>query len=437
MDLPLSDTLGLFDPATDGLSWNSVLLSVAFGRHPLLDVTIEGDLIAIANGGGIDLSNFNLTLPDLGEFLSNVNVLALLNDPAFVLEGLDAILKQVQRTFDDFLSDITLPVIGDAIGHRVSPSSTTSATRSSSPRSPTLPRRSRTERSPTTIDLLENFVNGALNDLLGTDGEQYLQAYLDTSGPTQESYLYGVLNFSGEVFDEALDVDFDFGIPGFNLEVEKGSQINMKLDYTVNLGFGFDRNGFFLLNDTDRDEIGISFTVDAGTFAGSMSVLNVLGVNAKAVSLDSEQMIDEGEPGVAQLTAELSADLYGDTGLLIDDGTPSDGKYVTATTAFRNFDEIVPRDGSGDRLDYEKVVYAAQLDTGKLIDFGFSADVDMIINVEGNILDPRTGTADHGLGAGVPVLPSVVTEIVIRSRLRHRRRPQPRHPPRSRTSGST
>ncbi|MFW5654280.1 MAG: beta strand repeat-containing protein [Roseicyclus sp.] len=410
VDLPLSDTLGLFDPATDGLSWNSVLLSVASG-DTLLDVSFEGDLIEIANGGGIDLSNFDLTLPDLSDFLSNVNVLALLNDPGFVLEGLDAILKQVQRVFDDFLSDITLPVIGDAIGTGVTffddfryqilePALAYATT----------PQEDGT--LPTTIDLLENFVNGALNDLLGTDGEQYLQAFLDTSGPTQESYLYGVLNFSGEVFDEALDVDFDFGIPGFNLEVEKGSRINMKLDYTVNLGFGFDRNGFFLLNDTDRDEIGISFTVDAGTFEGSMSVLNVLGVNAKAVALDSEQMIDEEEPGVAQLTAELSADLYGDTGLLIDDGTPSDGRYVTATTAFRNFDEIAPRDGSGDRLDYEKVVYAAQLDTGKLIEFGFSADVDMIINVEGNILDPRTGKPITVSG-GVPILPSVVTEIVI------------------------
>ena len=79
-----------------------------------------------------------------------------------------------------------------------------------------------------------------------TQRQVYLQAYLDTSGSTDESYIYGVLNFNGVIFDEMMNIDFDFGIPGFNLDVEKGSKIRMALDYAINLGFGYDRNGFFL-----------------------------------------------------------------------------------------------------------------------------------------------------------------------------------------------
>ncbi|MDG4650076.1 calcium-binding protein [Roseibacterium sp. SDUM158017] len=416
--LPLSDSLGLFDPATDSLSWQTVLLGVKPGASwadlasSSLDAVFEGDLVSLYLGDGIDLSNFRFTLPDLSDFLSNLNVLSLLNDPRLVLEGIDAILKQMQKVFDDFLGDINLPVVGDAIGAGVTffddfryriiePALAYAST--------PLPDGS----LPTTVDLLTGFINDQLNSLFGTNGVTYLQAYLDTSGSTEESYVYGVLNFNGIIFDEMMDIDFDFGIPGFNLEVEKGSKIRMALNYAINIGFGYDRNGFFLLNDTDDAEAGIEFIVDAGTFEGSMSVFNVLGIDAKAVTLGSDGLIDPNAGGTAQLTAALTADLFGDTGLTIVNGTPPPGgSYVTSTEAYRNFDQVTPRDGLGRVLDFEKVVYAAQIDTAKLIEFGFSAEIDLQIGLTGNILDPTTGLPIE-IG-GVQAIPSVAAEVVIK-----------------------
>ena len=418
--LPLSDSLGLFDPTQDMLVWQTELLglqpsaswdTIDFNN---LGQTFSGDLISLYEGNGIDMSNFQFVLPDLGDFLSNLNVLALLNDPVLVLEGVDAILSQMQRLFDDFLGDINLPVVGDAIGAGVTffdefrykviePALAAAETPKAD------------GSLPTTVDLLTGFINDKLNEVLGTTGQTYLQAYLDTSGSTDESYIYGVLNFNGIIFDEMMDIDFDFGIPGFNLNVEKGSQIRMTLDYAVNIGFGYDRNGFFLLNDTDQAETGINFTVDAGSFEGSMKVFNILGIDAEAVTLDGSGNITSTASsggGTAQVTAALTGDLFGDTGLDITSGTPSDGKYITSTQAYRNFDQVTPMDGLGNVLDFEKVVYAAQLDSAKLIEFAFSADIDLAIGLSGNILDPTTGNPIE-IG-GIQAIPSVAAEVVIK-----------------------
>lgn len=416
IELPLSDNLGLFDPAVNKLSWNASLLSlkpgVTLNSIDLSDLgaSFDGDLVSLYLGDGIDMANFEFGLPDLSDFLSNLNVLALLNDPRLVLGGIDLLMAQMQTQFDNFLGDISLPVVGDAIGAGVSFFSDfrynviqAALDYASQPLAD--------GSLPTTVDLLEGFVNTALNDLLGTNGVVYLQAHLNTDGGTEDSYIYGVLNFNAIIFNEMMDIDFDFGIPGFNMEVEQGSQIEMQLDYAVNIGFGFDKNGFFLLNDTDDAEVGINFTVDAGTFEGSMSVFNVLGVNAKAVTLDANGNIT-GSDGTAKVTASLEADLFGDSGLEIVDPTTlaAGDAAINETEAYRDFTGVAPVDASGGALAWEKVVYIAQLDTANLIAFKFSAEIDVVIGLEANILDPSTGDPVEILGA--QVIPSVNAELV-------------------------
>ncbi|WP_039019935.1 calcium-binding protein [Halocynthiibacter namhaensis] len=417
IELPLSDSLGLFDPAVNKLSWKADLLSLKDGVTLKsidlgdLGASFDGDLVSLHLGDGIDMSNFEFGLPDLSDFLSNLNVLSLLNNPRLVLGGLDLLMDQMQTQFDDFLGGITLPVVGDAIGAGVSffqdfrynvlQAALDYANQPLEDGS-----------LPTTVDLLTGFVNDALNDLLSTSGVEYLQAHLNTDGSTEDSYIYGVLNFNAIIFNEMMDIDFDFGIPGFNMEVEQGSQIKMQLDYAVNIGFGFDKNGFFLLNDTDDAEIGIDFTVDAGTFEGSMSVFNILGVSAKAVTLDGDGNIDESAGGTAELTASLEADLFGDSGLtIVDPTTLAAGEAaVTATQAYRDFSGVDPVDGGGAELTWEKVVYVAQLDTANLIAFEFSAEIDVAIGIEANILDPSSG--EPVKVAGAQVIPSVNAELV-------------------------
>lgn len=413
INLPLQDSLGLFNPSTHSLGWNTTLLATDpdFLLSELDFSKISGDLVSLFNGDGIDVSKFHLDLPDLSSFLANLNVLDLLNNPRLILGGIDMLLNQMQKLFDNYLSDIKLPVVGDTIGagvtffqefrYNVILKALEYANRP-------LP----DGTLPTTVDLLTGFVNDALNDMLGTGDVQYLQAYLDTTGGMKDSFIYGVLNFNAIIFDADMAIDFDLGIPGFRLEVEQGSRVRMTLDYGVNIGFGFDSNGFFLLNDTDRAEVGINFTVDAGTFEGSMSLLGVLGVAAKAVTLDANGKIDESAGGTAKVTASLTADLFGETGLeIVDPDTRPDGVAVIDDgKIYRSFDGVTPKDALDNELSFERVVYVAQLDTSNLIAFDFVADFEIQLGLEANILNPSTGKPIEI--AGKQVLPSVNTEIV-------------------------
>jgi Ca2+-binding RTX toxin-like protein len=335
----------------------------------------------------------SIDIPGLTDF----NALALLNDPAPLLGGIYDIFQELDSFFDAFLADIDLPIIGDALGTGLTFFDDVM-------NSVLLPALEYAETPladgslPSTIDIINGFINDTLNDVFGTEGEQYLHAFLDTTGSTSESFIYGAINFSGKLFSEMLDIDFDFGIPGLNIEVEEGSEILLELNYTINIGFGMDIDGFFLLNDTDDAEVSIDFLVDAGTFSGSMSVLNLLGLSAQAVTTDENGVIISDattDGGTARLNAFLEADLFGETGDEIE----------------RDFSSIEPLDGEGNVLAYERIIYLDALDFGELVAFDFGADIDVNIGVVGNILDPFSGEALE-IG-GNPILPNVAAELVL------------------------
>lgn len=330
--------------------------------------------------------------------LSDFNLLRLLNDPSGLLGGIYEIFLELDNFFDDFLADINLPIVGDAIGQGMTFFDNVM-------QSVILPALEYAETPledgslPTTVDLLNGFMNDALNSVFGTENVVYLDVHLDTSGSTTDSYIYGALNFSGVIFSEMLDIDFDFGIPGLNIEVEEGSEILLELNYTVNIGFGFDLDGFFLLNDTDEAEVAIDFLVDAGTFSGSMSVLNLLGLSAKAVTTDENGVIISDattDGGTARLNAFLVADLFGESGNEIE----------------RDFSNVSPVDGEGNVLTYERIVYLDALDFGELVAFDFGAEIDVNIGVVGNVLDPFSGDA-LTIG-GNEIIPNVAAELVLK-----------------------
>ena len=414
--LPFSDSIGLFNPAENYLSWNATLLSHVSGADldhvdtDHLDHYFEGVLVDLKLGKELDLPNFEFHIPDLGEYFENMNVLALLNNPQLVLGGLDMIFGQVQALIDDYLGDIHLPIIGDALAN--------SATLFEQLRyyvidvaldyaSTPLEDGS----MPTTVQLLTGFINDTLNSLFGTGDMVYIQAYLNTDGKTDQSYIYGVLNFSATLFSQYIDIDFDLGIPGLNLEVEEGSKILLEIGYTVNIGFGYDKNGFFLLNDTDHAEVSLDFLVDAGTFEGSMKVLNILGVSAKAVTTGADGFVDPSKGGTAEVTASLVADLFGDQGLtILDPSEQADGDAVTKSNAYRDLSGVTSLDSFGNELDFEKVLYTSQLDTSKLIKFTFEAHFDIQITLEANIYNPANGKPI--VVGGVQIMPTVATELI-------------------------
>ncbi|MGL5003486.1 MAG: hypothetical protein ACRDAM_11150, partial [Casimicrobium sp.] len=282
IDLPMSDSLGIFKPLEHGLKYEATLLQSIDG-NTLADFDLDnisavfnGDLIALFEGEAVDPDNVTLNLPDIAALLADFNYLAFLNDPRAVISALDTILGQMQSLFDNYLSKIKLPVIGESIGAGVTFFDDFRYKVLEQVRIKAETPDPVTGKLPTTIDLLTNEVDKLLNVLFNTVNKTYLQARLDTSGASADSYLIASLNFSGVIFDEELAIDFDFGVPGLDLEVKDGSTVRLTLDDLVNIGFGIDKNGFCLLNDTDEKEIGINFTVDAGTFEGSASVLGVL-----------------------------------------------------------------------------------------------------------------------------------------------------------------
>ncbi|MGR3485978.1 MAG: hypothetical protein ACU0BF_11585 [Paracoccaceae bacterium] len=424
VDLPFSDTLGILGSG-DGLQWTGSLIELAdgiqnaAGKVDLSSVSLaslgdsfQGLMPALLDGADSlvpDLSGFdlNLSFDDILAHLADFNILGLLNDPAGILGGIDMILGQMQDVFDDYLADIELPIIGDAIGASV----TFFEEFRYSIIAPAL-EFAQTPLAdgslPTTVGLLTGFLNDQLNDFLGTSGIDYIKATLNTDGALDESFIFGAINFSATVFDAALDIDFDFGIPGLDLEVEDGSEVNFKLDYLVNIGFGFDKNGFFLLNDTDQEEIEIEFTVDAGSFEGSMSVLNVLGVQAKAADLGADGRLDSAAAGKAKLTAGLTADLYAQQGLEIVAGAAGADQIQRDFT----FDAgQLLEDADGNALGWERLIYVGQLDTGELVEFAFEAAVDAVISLSGQILNPITGTPIEILGR--QVIPTVGAELVM------------------------
>ncbi|TYC64145.1 hypothetical protein FMN50_01765, partial [Rhodobacterales bacterium] len=402
IDLPFSDSAGLFDPDQHGVSWNVELL---VGQ----DGDFEGALVDLERDKVIDLTAFHFDIPDLEAYFENLDIVDVLQDPQFILDGLDTIFAQIQSLLEDYLGDITLPIIGDALGNSV-----------------TVFKQFRyyvidvvmdyaseqimNGSMPTATDLLSGFMNQVINELFSTNDVTYVQAALQIDPTTGESYVYGALNFSQILFAEMIDIDFDLGIPGLSLEVEDGSQVLLQIAYTVNIGFGFDKRGFFLLNDTDQAEVELEFLVDAGTFSGSMNILEILGVSADAVTTDENGNIVGGE-GTAEVSATLEADLFGDQGLEIrDPDKQGKNKTVTKTDIYRDFSGITTFDGDGNLLDFEKVVYVSMLKTSDLVDFGFTAAFDIQISLAANIYNPTTGEPVSINGA--QLFPTVAGELI-------------------------
>ncbi|WP_185804539.1 calcium-binding protein [Pontivivens nitratireducens] len=408
IDLPLTDNLGVLGDDA-GFQYIAPLIQTKAGitaaNFDTSDIAgnFEGDLIDFFENpsAGFPTTNVVLNLDGLEDAFADINVLGLLNDPRLVLNGLDLILRQTDNLIGGFLDTVNLPVIGDGLGAGLSVIDDMRY----EVIAPALEYASQPKADgslPTTVDLLTGFLNDQMNDLFGTSGVVYMQAFLDTSGGTNDSYLYGNFNFSGNLFAASLDAGFDIGIPGFELEFEDGTAIDLSVDYDANIAFGIDRSGFFLLNDEDEAEISIDFTVDAGNFAGSFTMANLLRLSAVGVdtantngsgyaAAPGEAGYDGGRIGVE---ASLSADLYGEQG----------------TDMTRDLSGISVEKG-GTALDWEKEVRLSGLRLSDLVAVAFTAEAFAEIQLTAGVINPVTGESVQ-IG-GIDALPPVTTELIV------------------------
>ncbi len=392
IDLPFSGGAGLLDPSIHGFDYDSLLVKTLPGVS-FADFTpgtlgnfFDGDLIDLFVDGQFDLNNlpsfrdFALDLPDFSDFFANFNVLDFLNDPRAVLGGLEMIMKTIQGLYDDYLADINLPLIGNSLSVGVNFFDTFRFD-FIEPALAYVETPDINGNLPTTIDVINGYLNDLLNDFVGTVGETYIQAALDTSGALEDSYLYGAISLSEELFSKKLDIDFDFGVPGLDIGVDQGSAIRLVADYAINLGFGIDKNGFFLLNDTDQQEISIGLTVDANDFEGSMNILGIMGLEA---------YVDTTTGGIAEVTATLGADLFGTSG----------------TDLGRDYSGIALLGGA----EFENTVYVPQIEQSQLIAFSFIAAADVDITLTAMLTDPTTGN-ELEIG-GSAIIPRIMTDFV-------------------------
>ncbi|MEM6662713.1 MAG: calcium-binding protein, partial [Pseudomonadota bacterium] len=337
-------------------------------------------------------------------------------DAGLIFGGLAAILEEADNAIDAVLEATALPIIGDNLGlgftlfddlrFDLIPQTSAQSGSANSDGSP-----------KTTADLLENELNTGLNAVLGTSNVRYVEAEIVGFADTSQNFLHGNLGFTTKIFDAQIASPFDFGVdlPGLDFDFENGSPLTLTTFADLNIGFGVDGSGFFLLNDTDQSEISLTFEVDAGDFEGQFSVGGLLDFSAVAVkdptqlaTFDFAEAPASGEKGDVKLTATLGADLFADFGT----ATAKDLTGITATK------------GNGTVVTWEHEVRFDEINRAtalgqSIVETDLSANADINLQLTGNVLDPTTGkpvsiTVDTDDGPrDVNVLPTLMTELVI------------------------
>tara|TARA_R110002096_G_scaffold119038_11_gene257837 strand:- start:4443 stop:19259 length:14817 start_codon:yes stop_codon:yes gene_type:complete len=369
-----------------------------------------------------------LNLPTVGLF-DCASILDLLNDPLALLNGLDMIMGTIDGFVSDFMSDIDLPVVGDnlAVGAGffrdfrfdvIDPARDYLET----------PRADGT--LPTTVDLINDFFNAALNDLVNfraldvtdTAGDISLIA-IDQLG--EEPVFYGAIAFNVEIFREILPIEFALNIPGINLEVESAANMELRSQLDIAFGFGLDcEGGFFLLNSTTDGEEEIRLTFEAELLDGSggaefeLSIGGALSVTAEVVTAgeagDNQNIAgrDLSTGPIADAdnrtgaTAVIGLDLFGQSGTA--NGEIDGGRTYDFTQS--NFLSLVSETTIGgtalltDSL-FDRTVYISQLNFSEFAEFTFNADIDAHLDLTAEF----TG--------GVSFIPAVYTDFIFSARI--------------------
>ncbi len=382
----------------------------------------NGDLPADyfdASGSAFGPHYIDLSLPGTGLF-DCAGILDLLNDPLAIINGLDMMAGTVQSFIDDFMGDVDLPLIGDnmSVGAAffddfvydvLDPARAYLETPLDS-----------TGALPTSLDLINVFLNDQLNRMFDRTDQTYIAASINEDG---EPAIYGALSFNFEVFNQWLPVDLALEIPGLNLAVEAGTDINLSTMLDIDLGFGLDCNGFFVLNSVDDAEIELEFLATANNFDGGFNIGGVLDVSATAAdTIGAVQNAD------TYARASIGLNLFGDAGLDTGAGQELDRTYGFDEDAFA---QLASADAGAIALDadrFDKTVYLSQIDFGDFAEFEFNADVsihlDLLVSFDIGgfvpeiytdfILAARIPTATFGAGGADFTSDILITQLEFR-----------------------
>lgn len=325
----------------------------------------------------------DLSLPGVGLF-DCAGILDLLNDPLAIVNGLEMMAGTIQGFIDEFVGDLDLPLIGENLSVGAGFFSDFVYDALDEVRADLETPLAETGALPTTLDLINVLMNRAMNEMFGTTGQSYIAAaVLESDG---EAAIYGTLSFNYEVFEADLAMDMALEIPGLNLDVEDGSDINLVTTLDIDLGFGLDCDGFFVLNDTDNAEIALVFSATANDFDGSFNIGGVLDVNATATTGQN-----------TGVTATIGIDLFGASGTATGTGLDIDRVYGFTEDAFLGLKSGNQGAYALDGNRFENTVYLSQINFGDFAAFKFDADVGIhldlrvIFDVGGFVPEITTG----------------------------------------------
>ncbi|QEE37552.1 calcium-binding protein (plasmid) [Octadecabacter sp. SW4] len=351
----------------------------------LPDGTLPFDYYAPSGGAAYGPHYMELNLPGVGLF-DCAGILDLLNDPLAIVNGLDMMAGTIQGFIDEFMADLNLPLIGEnlAIGAGFFDDLVYDVL--DEVRADLETPLAETGALPTTLDLINVLMNRALNLMLDPEDTAADQQYIAAAiyGGAGEPAIYGSMSFNYEVFNADLAVGLALEIPGLNLEAESGSTINLTTTMDIDLGFGLDCDGFFVLNDTDSPEIALIFAATANDFEGGFNVGGVLDIEATATAGAQTSVV-----------STVGLDLFGQSGIDTGAGLELDRSYGFAETELQGL--VATDAGSANQLGpdrFDKTVYLPQIDFGDFATFTFSADVQMHLDL----------LARFDVGSGAPEL---------------------------------
>ncbi|MEM7311655.1 MAG: matrixin family metalloprotease, partial [Planctomycetota bacterium] len=272
-----------------------------------------------SNGNGFH--GFDVVTPNLDNMF---DLFALLNDPQFVVDGLNTIFDGAEDLANEFFAGVDLPIVGDALHESAGfiqklqdlvvgdEDPATPQTGIHSVLAPGI------AAGKSTIEILRTEIYNAIGHLLRREQFNNEMGVIEYVGLTSEEEIELVadgdhiqfnLLIQDNVFNTTLPLDFDVALPGLGLDID--TDVELQLDYLFAFGFGFSVQEGFYLDTSGSSGGGEEFVLDLSATVGGAN----LSANVGLLNLMLNDVIgsdDDGRP--SGLFGSFELDLQGGDG---------------------------------------------------------------------------------------------------------------------------